>query len=234
MTERSLYSISELARELGLAISTTRYYRDAFADRIPSVGEGRRRLYPPLALEILRFINQSYEAGLDRDQIEQELMGREAKEPVAITRVQVHQAPTPPESEYRELVSSILEGERDRRELLWQMVRELSRFGQAVERQHFVLSELVGQIVQRTDHQLPPGHENQEQDEDTDDGVYMPREQFDELRRALASEQELVERLRRSKLEVERRAAAAEEEIEAQQSKQRGMWERLFGQDSEP
>ena len=55
----------------------------------------------------------------------------------------------------------------------------------------------------------------------------------DELRHALANEQELVERLRRSKLELERRAAAAEAEIEAQQSKQRGIWERIFRHEPE-
>ena len=235
MNEQQLYTVSELARELGLPISTVRYYRDVFTGHIPTMGSGRRRLYPQAALVRLRFINQSYAAGRKRDEIEREFLDGGVEEPTAATAVQVHE--TLASSEYRELVTSLLEGERERRELLWQMVRELSRFGNAIEQQHFVLNELVEQVVQRADRRLPPPAERPRRPHEPDAGIeeqtQLPEGEAAHLRRALANEQELVERLRRSKLELERRAAAAEAELEAQQVKQRGIWDRLFRQSTE-
>lgn len=55
-TEPTLLTIAELARNLDLPESTTRYYCNRFAAHLPSVGEGRRRRYKPEALEKLRTI----------------------------------------------------------------------------------------------------------------------------------------------------------------------------------
>lgn len=226
MAEQAFHSISQVARTLGLPISTVRYYRDNFSAFIPTVGEGRRRLYPFEAVELIRLIHDSYAAGLDRQAIQRELESQHDSATSRGTAVQVHQVP--PSREYQDLVTSLLEGERERRDLLWQMVREISRFGQAIEQQHFVLNELVEHLVQRPERQLPPAHTISQPGRDE-----SGRSDSDELRRALASEKELVERLRRSKLELERRAAAAEAELDAQQSRQRGIWNRLFRAEEE-
>lgn len=55
-SEDRLLTIAEIAQELKLPESTVRYYRDRFADFIPTVGRGRGRKYKPEALEVLRFI----------------------------------------------------------------------------------------------------------------------------------------------------------------------------------
>lgn len=55
-TESPLLTIAELARNLGLPESTTRYYCNRFAAHLPSVGEGRRRRYKPEAFEKLKTI----------------------------------------------------------------------------------------------------------------------------------------------------------------------------------
>ncbi len=243
MIEQSLYSVTDMARQLGLSESTVRYYRDQYPHYIPSVGTGRRRLYPAGALAVLDHIARSYAAGLKRNQIEQELSAQREQLPSASTNVE----PPPGEisQDYRELVGALLEGEAERRELLWQMVREVSRFGQALEQQHFVLTELVEQVVHRADRQLP-GASLSAATIDTGDvaapGTVAPADsshestqlrETAELRRALANEQELVERLRRSKLELERRTARAEAELEEMRLKQRGIWEKIFGNDRE-
>ncbi len=55
-----------------------------------------------------------------------------------------------------------------------------------------------------------------------------------QLRDALVQEQELVERLRRSKLELERRAVAAEAELdETSPANRKSLWTRLLGRDGE-
>ncbi len=243
MIEQSLYSVSDMARQLGVPESTVRYYRDLYGHHIPSVGAGRRRLYPQHALAVLRHIARSYAAGLKRQQIEGELADQEEHLPSTGTSIQPPHGDIP--QKYRELVAALLEGESERRELLWQMVREASRFGQALEQQHFVLTELVEQVVRRADRQLPAATPRAATivtgDVTSTDGIPPPDTDrkspqlldADELRRALANEQELVERLRRSKLELERRTAIAETQLEELRLRQRGIWERIFGNDRE-
>ena len=58
----NLLTIADIARQLGLAESTVRYYRDRFAEYIPAVGEGRARRYRPEALDVLRFIADAMRA----------------------------------------------------------------------------------------------------------------------------------------------------------------------------
>lgn len=57
--ELKLLTIAELARNLALPESTTRYYCNRFAAHLPSVGEGRRRRYKPEALEKLKTIAET-------------------------------------------------------------------------------------------------------------------------------------------------------------------------------
>lgn len=58
-TNPELFTIAELARNLDLPESTTRYYCNRFADHLPSVGEGRRRRFKPEALDVLRTIAET-------------------------------------------------------------------------------------------------------------------------------------------------------------------------------
>lgn len=243
MIEQSLYSVSDIARQLGIPESTVRYYRGLHSHHIPSVGTGRRRFYPPQALAVFRHITLSYAAGLKREQIEQGLSAEE--EYPQSTGTEVGGPSGGISQDYREQVAALLEGEAERRELLWQMVREVSRFGQALEQQHFVLNELIEQVVHRADRQLAaanPGGATANTGDVTSTssnpaaGTGQESAELrgaDELRHALTAEQELVERLRLSKLELERRPASAEAELEELRLKQRGIWERIFGNDRE-
>jgi len=72
-SEDRLLTIAEIAQELKLPESTVRYYRDRFADFIPTVGRGRGRKYKPEALEVLRFIAEGLRNDLTALFIRQEL-----------------------------------------------------------------------------------------------------------------------------------------------------------------
>ncbi len=58
-SDQTLLTIAELARNLDLPESTTRYYCNRFAEHLPSVGEGRKRRYQPEALDKLRTIAET-------------------------------------------------------------------------------------------------------------------------------------------------------------------------------
>lgn len=70
---KDLYTIAEIAAELGLSESTVRYYRDKFAEYIPAIGEGKKRRYRPAALEALRFIAESLRSGKTAEETQQGL-----------------------------------------------------------------------------------------------------------------------------------------------------------------
>lgn len=225
MTDNRLYTIRDIARELGLPESTVRYYRNAFAAFLPSVGTGRRRRYPAEAIPLLRLVAEGYAQNRPRIEIEQAL--GEAGE---------GQATSPPalpvpargfggEPGHDELLATILDGERERREVMWQVARELVRLGEAIEHQQAVLARLAA-AVSDPSRLSAPGSVPQSGD-GTGEGVWAPgpgvppalsaasaalaaQVELDRLRLELARERELVERLRRSKLDIERRAAEAE------------------------
>lgn len=72
MTE-DLYTIAEIAAELGLSESTVRYYRDKFPEYISAIGEGKKRRYRAAALEALRFIADSLRSGKTAEETQQAL-----------------------------------------------------------------------------------------------------------------------------------------------------------------
>lgn len=245
MSETTLYDLGELARELGLPEYTILHYRDAFAPHVPSIGVGRKRRYPVEALTVLRFIADALVGGRTRHEIMQALADGAGPQPThsdaaESTPAFFQQGPKPDRD-----MTSLIEGEREQRELMWQMIRELSRFGDAIERQHYVLSELVEHIFHKADPQLlatPNGNEMEtvveadvvvETEDDNPDpaGGESPTSQDDEeaLRKALETERDLVSRLRQSKLELERRAAAAETKLEQEHEQEPGLLRRLFG-----
>lgn len=45
--EKQLLTMAQIAKQLNLAESTARFYRDRFENDIPSVGEGRKKRYKP-------------------------------------------------------------------------------------------------------------------------------------------------------------------------------------------
>lgn len=53
-----LLTLKEVQRQTGISYPTLRKYVDIHSDEIPSEGEGRRRRYPPEAVEVFRAIRQ--------------------------------------------------------------------------------------------------------------------------------------------------------------------------------
>lgn len=205
MSGASHYSVRQMANELSLAESTVRYYRDTYAPFLQAVGSGPRRLYPVETLERLRIIKDGYAEGLNRTKIETLLGERGAPS-------------APPENgstaivQYDDILATILDGERERREAMWQVAQEIVHLGKVVERQQVLLGAIAEQV----------GAPDQAIDLDGDDGELIPvgevatidakvEAELTTLREQLDNERDLVERLRRSKVDMERRAAQAEE-----------------------
>lgn len=250
MTDSHLYTVRDIARELALPESTVRYYRNAFAAFLPSVGTGRRRRYPAEAIPLLRLVAEGYAQNRPRPEVEHalaEFLGSPAADRPAMA---VATRAFGGNSHRDELLAMVLDGERERREVMWQMARELVRLGEAIERQHVVLSKLA-------EHAMAPGRalpataggaENAESAPSASSApppppatpavTELPGAQFEleQLRHELARERELVERLRRSKLEIERRAAEAESRLgeNGVTSARRGLLGRIFARDDEP
>ncbi len=126
----------------------------------------------------------------------------------------------------------MLAAERERHEMAWEMTRELFRLREVVERQQMVVAKL-GETVSNTN--TVPLEEKSSSTVEHDSETSAPalarqQELEEELRRletTLDSEKEVVERLRRGKLELERRAAQAEATIKTLQL--RGFLQRLLG-----
>lgn len=268
MTDAPLYTLRDIARDLDLPESTVRYYRDAFAHHIPTVGSGRRRRYPSEAVATLRLVALWYSEGKSREEIERELTDTpptEIHEPRA--RAQYRPDPQPSDTAaYEEMLATVLDGERERREAMWQMAREVVRLGEALERQHTVLGDIAERVSAMSGRALPPGAPTQEiplpppppsaapgaappspqeppaaqavaaAPSAAAEGAHAAQElmsELDSLRQELASEQALVERLRRSKLEIERRAAEAEARVSVRPSREmkRSVLSRLLSRD---
>ena len=239
MNGASLYSVRQIAEKLSLPESTVRYYRDTYAAYLPVVGTGSRRRYPFETLERIRAIKEGYAKGLNRSSIETRL----------------RQDETPSESsgdgstaltQYDEVLATILDGERERREAMWQVAREIVRLGEIVERQHVLLGAIADHVG-ASDRTLPPNGDLS--DVDGNDVELIPvgeaatidgrvEAQLAALREQLESERDLVERLRRSKVDMERRAADAESLLAEQDdtdatTRRRSLLLRLFTRDSD-
>lgn len=62
--DKQLLTMAQVAKQLNLAESTARFYRDRFEDFIPYIGEGRKKRYKPETIEVLRFIAEGYNRNL--------------------------------------------------------------------------------------------------------------------------------------------------------------------------
>jgi chromosome segregation ATPase len=130
----------------------------------------------------------------------------------------------------KDVLEIVLRGEQERREMMYHVTREVSRLREAVEQQHELLEEVTEQVSDYTKRlagafTTPPlsGTDvtSQELSQDDFDG------RLRELEEALTREQEVVERLRKSKLDLERRTADAEAQLE--DLRNRSLIERLLG-----
>lgn len=218
MADSRLYTIRDVARELGLPESTVRYYRNAFAGYLPSVGTGRRRRYPAEAVPLLRLVAEGYAQNRPRIEIEQAL-GEAGSQGTARAALPAPARGFGGDGGRDELLATVLDGERERREVMWQVARELVRLGEAIERQQVVLARLAERVAPSEPTAVAPGQD--------------PQAELDQLRAELAHEREMVERLRRSKLDIERRAAEAEARLGegGPASARRGFFGRLLARE---
>ena len=103
----------------------------------------------------------------------------------------------------------------------WQLAREIVRMGEVLERQQMTLVQITQHLDWGANRALPPGQNVSPvpytgmtpAQPPVPDESSLARE-LGALREELERERELVERLRRSKLEIERRATVAEAELE--------------------
>lgn len=236
------FTLREIAREMNLPESTIRYYRDSFALYIPAVGLGRRRRYPAAALDLFRIIAEGYSQNWTREDIEArlgEISPPAASQSQPLARpgnaLRLHrQTPVSPRPT-EELVATLLDEERERRDVMWQLAREIVRMGEVLERQQLALMQIT-QHLDWGSRALPPipglpvPYTGERAPAVPDESALASELQG--LREELQRERELVERLRRSKLEIERRATAAESELEHRaESPEMGALRRFLSKD---
>lgn len=63
MTGKKVLSVAEIARELELPESTVHYWKNRFAQHLPSVGRGRQKRFKPEAIEIFSAISRLLKEG---------------------------------------------------------------------------------------------------------------------------------------------------------------------------
>jgi len=63
MTGKKVLSVAEIARELELPESTVHYWKNRFAQHLPSVGRGRQKRFKPEAIEIFSNISRLLKEG---------------------------------------------------------------------------------------------------------------------------------------------------------------------------
>lgn len=143
MTDEPLLTLRQLSLEIGLPESTVRYYRDAFIEHIPSVGTGRRRRYPREAVAVLQSIAKNYAAGRSRGQIVSSITGHETAAPSMAVTDKTARAMSLEDVTNLDLLAAILDGEREQRDALWQMAKEIVRLTEVMEGQDKVLDEIA-------------------------------------------------------------------------------------------
>lgn len=83
-----LFTISEIARTLGIPESTAHYYRKRFSEYLPSEGEGRYRRYRSEAIDVFTLIVSLVKEGVSLNEVETAL---QQQFPIA---VEIEQQPT--------------------------------------------------------------------------------------------------------------------------------------------
>lgn len=233
MPEGTLLTIRQLADALALPESTVRYYRDAFAEAIPAVGQGRRRRYPPEALDILRTIAAGYASGMSRGAIRATLARSLGVVDPATGATDARGGGGGTGVTNLDLLAAILDGEREQRDALWRLAGEVVRLGEVLDRQDGVLGLIAGQAG--VDPTSLPAPEPLPRAAIASSSTTAPDErprldpELERLRGELDAERALVERLREAKVRVEQRATEAEAALEEQQSRRLSLLRRLLG-----
>jgi DNA-binding transcriptional MerR regulator len=62
-TDERLLSVAEIARRLGVPESTVHYWKNRFAQHLPSSGSGRQKRFRPEAVEVFRVIAEMFSLG---------------------------------------------------------------------------------------------------------------------------------------------------------------------------
>ncbi|MDD4953276.1 MAG: MerR family transcriptional regulator [Desulfovibrionaceae bacterium] len=63
MSEKSLLSVAEIARRIGVPESTVHYWKNRFAQHIPSVGQGRQKRFKSEAVAVFTAISEMLKDG---------------------------------------------------------------------------------------------------------------------------------------------------------------------------
>lgn len=73
MSDKKLLSIAEIARELEVPESTLHYWKNRFAQYLPSMGKKRQKRFKPQAVEIFSIISQRLKQGHTAEDVMSEL-----------------------------------------------------------------------------------------------------------------------------------------------------------------
>ncbi len=159
--------------------------------------------------------------------------------------------PTP--SDREELLEMMLVSERERREMAWEMTRELFRIRESVERQQVVVAKLVDTVFNKNaapslhdelsfndrpaeNNHAPPDETVESPEAAAEREALLARQtemegQLNQLQTTLDNEKQVIDRLRRGKLELERRAAEAETTLRT--LRHRGFLDRVLGRETD-
>jgi DNA-binding transcriptional MerR regulator len=219
-------SIREIARRTDLPESTLRYYRNVFAELIPTVGRGRNRRHPEEAVQRFLLIASLFSAGESRTTVRRELLHAAdvAGEDVEIIDESLSARPnsgsdrrypitradrtylTSPELE--DLLAALLMRDRE----LAAMHRELLEMvGQLLHALGRLADVRPASATVRPEAAIPPPPPEPDRADEPGASADGPLE-VEQLRDTLARERETVERLRKARLELERRVSRLERE----------------------
>lgn len=141
-----LYTIKDLARELGVGESTVRFWRDRFSEFIPSVGQGKQRRYRAEALEALRFIQQESNRSRTAEQIKD---GLSRQHPLNVEPEEPQRSAAAPQhrrSESGDPLPQALEGMLER---VRDILQEQNRRMESIEAENRELRDRLARMEER-------------------------------------------------------------------------------------
>lgn len=221
-----LWTIRKIADELGIPESTVRNYRDQFEQYVPAIGRARRRRYADEAVTVLRFIAEAYAGGQHREDIAAALADMDMLGPQVPEARPAGTLPALRDPAVSTALEQLMANETQRQEVLWQIAQQVSRLGEALEHQQATLADIVTRFENDSrSFPPPPTVERRAQP------PVSVHEDLAALRGELDTERELVERLRRAKLELERQLVRSREAPPAPPKRPQGVIARILGRD---